>query len=225
MDLNFVEVKIYIYFVLQSTFNMNSEKYLQDLKDIRSLMHKSSRFISLSGLSGILAGVYALLGSIAAYRLLDSQTLYLRSYNADNLFLVYKLLGIAIGVAVLAITTALILTIKNAQKNKEKIWDKTTQMLLIHFLIPLLTGAIFGLILLKHEHFGIIAPISLIFYGLALVNASKFTLDTVKYLGISEVIVGLIAAYFVGYGLYFWAFGFGVLHIVYGSIMYFKENK
>jgi hypothetical protein len=211
--------------VLQSTFNMDSEKYLQDLKDIKSLMHKSSRFISLSGLSGILAGVYALVGSILAYLLLQEQTLYLRSYSPENISLVYKLVGIALGVAFFAITTAVFLTIQKAQKNNEKIWDKTTQLLLIHFLIPLATGAIFGLILLKHEHFGIVAPISLIFYGLALVNASKFTLDTVKYLGISEIIVGLIAAYFVGYGLYFWAFGFGILHIVYGGVMYLKERN
>lgn len=212
------------YFALQSSFKMDKQKYLQDLQDIKSLMQQSSKFLSLSGLSGILAGVYALIGSAIAYQLLSEQTLYLRSYSADNITLIIQLLVIAISVAIMAIFTALLLTTRKAQKNNQKIWDKTTQNLLIHFLIPLATGAIFGLILLKHEHFGIIAPISLIFYGLALVNASKFTLDTVKYLGISEIIVGLIAANYVGYGLYFWAFGFGVLHIVYGSIMYFKEK-
>jgi len=67
--------------------------------------------------------------------------------------------------------------------------------------------------------------LTLIFYGLALISASKYTLDTVKYLGISEVIVGLAAMQFIGYGLYFWAFGFGVLHIVYGGAMYFKERE
>jgi len=97
--------------------------------------------------------------------------------------------------------------------------------MLIHFLIPLVTGGIFGLILLNHEHYGILAPISLIFYGLALVNTSKFTLDTVKYLGISEIIVGLLSAIYVGYGLLFWAIGFGILHIIYGGIMYLKEEK
>ncbi len=97
--------------------------------------------------------------------------------------------------------------------------------MLINFLIPLVTGGFFGLILLKHGFFALVPPITLIFYGLALVNASKFTLDTVKYLGISQIIVGLIATYYVGYGFYFWAFGFGVLHIIYGGIMYCKEKK
>ena len=121
--------------------------------------------------------------------------------------------------------TAFILTSQRAKRNGEKIWDAATKLMLIHFLFPLVTGGIFGLILLVHEHFGIIAPITLIFYGLALVSASKYTLDTIKYLGISEIIVGLIAAYYVGYGLYFWAFGFGVLHIVYGMVMYLKERR
>lgn len=203
---------------------MSNEKYLQDLKEIRSLMNKSSRFISLSGLSGVMAGVYALIGSFWAYYLLQNQVIYIRSYTEENISLIIKLLLIAFAVAFFAIVTAIVLTVQKAKKNQVKIWDSTTKLLLIHFSIPLLTGAIFGFILLLHEHFGIIAPISLIFYGLALVNASKFTLDTVKYLGISEIIIGLIAAYYVGYGLYFWAFGFGVLHILYGGIMYFKEK-
>lgn len=203
---------------------MDKQKYLQDIHDIKNLMQQSSKFLSLSGLSGILAGIYALIGSAVAYNLVSNQTVYLRSYSQDNVWLIIKLLFIAGIVAFSAIVTAYILTLKKAKKNHQKIWDKTTQQLLIHFLIPLLTGGVLGLILLKHEHFGVIAPVTLIFYGLALVNASKYTLDTVKYLGISEIIVGLFATYFVGYGLYFWAFGFGILHIVYGSIMYVKEK-
>jgi hypothetical protein len=204
---------------------MNTNKYLNDLQEIKSLMSKSTKFLSLSGMSGIMAGVYALIGSAIAYYLLDKQVLYLRSYTLDNTLLIVKLLVIAFVVLVLAIATAFYFTRKKALKLGVKMWDDTTKLLLIHFSIPLITGAVFGLILLKHEHFGIIAPISLIFYGLALLNASKFTLDTVKYLGISEIIVGLIAAYFVGYGLYFWAFGFGILHIIYGLMMYSNEKK
>jgi len=97
--------------------------------------------------------------------------------------------------------------------------------LLVSFFIPLVTGAVFGLILLKHEHFGVVAPVSLIFYGLALINASKYTFGTIKFLGISEIIVGLIAAYYPGNGLFFWALGFGVLHIIYGTVMYFKYDR
>lgn len=204
---------------------MDKHKYIEDLKDIRSMMQRSSKFLSLSGLSGILAGIYALAGAFIAYRLLYDKTLYIRSYSTENILLIKKLLILAFFVAAFAVVTAYILTLRKAKKDGQRIWDSTTKLFLIDFLIPLITGGIFGLILLYHEHFGVIVPITLIFYGLALVSASKYTLTTIKYLGISEIITGLIAALYVGYGLYFWAFGFGILHIFYGSMMYFKEQK
>lgn len=204
---------------------MTNKNYLEDINEIKNMMSRSSRFLSLSGLSGVLVGIYALLGSFYAYSLMLNKTVYIRMTSAENAALVLKLLLIAFVVAFLAIVTAVFLTRKKALENQEKIWDQTTKRMLLHFIIPLVTGGIFALILLNHEHYGIIAPITLIFYGLALVNTSKYTLDTVKYLGISEIIVGLFAAYYVGYGLFFWAFGFGILHIVYGTIMYFKERK
>ncbi|HIP49804.1 MAG TPA: hypothetical protein EYG92_12675 [Lutibacter sp.] len=204
---------------------MSNKQYLEDLSEIKNLMKRSSRFLSLSGLSGIMAGIYALIGAFLAYKLLLNKTVYIRMQSAENAELVLKLIAIAVTVALLAIITAYILTRKKAIANKQALWDQTTKQMLIHFLIPLVTGGIFGLILLNHEHYGILAPISLIFYGLALVNTSKFTLDTVKYLGISEIIVGLLSAIYVGYGLLFWAIGFGILHIIYGGIMYLKEEK
>ena len=204
---------------------MSNKQYLEDLSEIKNLMQRSSRFLSLSGLSGIMAGVYALIGAFIAYNLLLNKKVYIRMQSAENAELVLKLLAIAATVALLAIITAYILTRKKALANKQALWDQTTKQMLIHFLIPLVTGGLFGLILLNHEHYGILAPISLIFYGLALVNTSKFTLDTVKYLGISEIIVGLLSAIYVGYGLLFWAIGFGLLHIIYGGIMYFKEER
>jgi len=205
--------------------NMSNKQYLDDLNEIKDLMQRSSRFLSLSGLSGIMAGVYALIGAFMAYNLLLNKTVYIRMQSAENAELVIKLIAIAATVALLAIITAYILTRKKALANKQALWDQTTKQMLIHFLIPLVTGGVFGLILLNHEHYGILAPISLIFYGLALVNTSKFTLDTVKYLGISEIIVGLLSAIYVGYGLLFWAIGFGLLHIIYGGIMYLKEKS
>ena len=203
---------------------MTNKKYLDDLEEIKNLMNKSSRFLSLSGLSGVMAGIYALIGAFFAHRLLENKTVYIRMHSATNAELVLKLLAIALGVAFLAILTAFVLTRKKEKANKQPMWDQTTRQMLFHFLIPLLTGGVLALILLNREYYGIIAPISLIFYGLALVNASKFTLNTVKYLGISEIILGLLAAIYVGYGLLFWAIGFGLLHIIYGSFMYIKER-
>jgi len=92
-------------------------------------------------------------------------------------------------------------------------------------MIPMITGGIFVLLLVDRGYYGLIAPATLIFYGMALFNASKFTLSWVKYLGLSEIILGLLSLWFLGHGLYFWMAGFGVLHIVYGTLMYFNLDR
>ncbi|WP_430412174.1 hypothetical protein [Kordia sp.] len=200
---------------------MTSSDYLNDIKEIKNLMNKSSRFISLSGLSGIMAGVYALIGAWFArqeiIKVYDSVqgTRYISSNQ-----ITIKLLAIAAIVIILAIVTGIILTQRKARKNGEKIFDKSAIKLVINFLIPLATGGIFALIILQKGLVGLIAPITLIFYGLACVNASKFTLGHVKYLGFANIILGLVSTQYLGYGLYFWAIGFGVFHIIYGGLMY-----
>ncbi|MFK7746752.1 MAG: hypothetical protein AB8B65_00030, partial [Kordia sp.] len=131
-----------------------------------------------------------------------------------------KLFAIASIVLFLAVVTGIILTQRKARKNGERIFDKTALKLLINFLIPLATGGIFTLVLLQKTAVGLVAPATLIFYGLACVHASKYTFGHIKYLGYANIILGLIATQYVGYGLYFWAVGFGIFHIIYGGLMY-----
>jgi len=201
---------------------MEENNYLKDISEIKDLMSRSSRFISLSGLSGIFAGLYAISGALLAYFFIfpkPGEVLTLNSWN-------FKMLLILLAsVALLSIVTAFLLTSQKAKKNKEKIWNITTQRLLINFLIPLVTGGIYIIIKLNSQHYGLTASLMLIFYGLALVNASKFTIGNVKYLGYAEIIIGLICAAIPGFGFWFWIIGFGVLHIIYGSFMYFQEKK
>ena len=201
---------------------MESKKYLDDISQIKDLMNRSSRFISLSGLSGILAGLYAITGAGIAYIYLIPHRdipLTVHSWN-------FKIIvGILIAVAVLSSVTAYLLSAKKAKKNNEKVWDETTRRLLINFLVPLVTGGIYILIKLNSQHYGLTASLMLIFYGLALVNAAKYTIGNVRYLGYIEIILGLVCAALPGYGFWFWVIGFGLLHIIYGSLIYFKEEK
>lgn len=201
---------------------MESKKYLDDLSSIKDLMSRSSRFISLSGLSGIMAGIYALTGAAITYFYLlpqEGDYLTLHSWNFKII------LGILVAVAGLSIITAFLLTSKKAKKNNEKIWDDTTKRLLVSFLVPLIAGGIYILIKLNSQHYGLTGSLMLIFYGLALVNASKYTLSNIKYLGYAELILGLICTAFPGYGFWFWIIGFGFFHIIYGSLVYIKEEK
>jgi len=201
---------------------MDEKDYLKDISEIKNLMNRSSRFISLSGLSGIFAGIYAMAGAAIGYIYLfpkPGEYLTLHSWNFR------LLLALLASVALLSIVTAYLLTTLRAKKNNEKIWDTTTRRLLLNFLIPLVTGGIYIIIKLNSQHYGLTASLMLIFYGLALVNASKYTIGNVKYLGYAQIIIGLICAALPGYGLWFWLLGFGLFHIIYGSIMYLKERK
>ena len=81
------------------------------------------------------------------------------------------------------------------------------------------------LAMLQQDEWKYAAPASLIFYGISLVNASKYTLTDIRYLGVMEIILGLINTQFIDYGLYFWATGFGLLHIIYGAMMWWKYER
>ena len=206
---------------------MENEKYFNDITEIKNLMNKSSRFISLSGLSGVLAGIYALIGAWLAYKTIYFDTATMGDYR--NLIIsedaVLRLLLIASLVLVASVVTAIFLSIDKAKKSNEKIWNSASKRLILNFIIPLATGGFFILFLIEKEMFGLIVPLNLIFYGLACVNASKYTLGDVRYLGLTMIVLGLLSTWFLGYGILFWALGFGGCHILYGSLMYFKYDR
>lgn len=204
------------------------QEYIEDLSQIRLMMERSTKFLSLTGVSGILAGIYALVGAYVAYLCVYSDTGEVifnsqeRQEDYDDLLNVI-LLGASI--LILAVGTAVYLSSKKAAKNNEVLWNPVARRLVINMAIPLITGGILIFVLISKGIFGLTAPLTLIFYGLSLINASKFTFDDLRYLGIIQIILGLISSYFIEYSLIFWAVGFGVMHIVYGIFMHLKYEK
>ena len=217
---------IYLYnFVFQSTFIM-TEKHQEDLVHIRSMMERSSRFISLSGLSGVFAGLSALLGGVSVYQLFKVNGI---EYFEDNhqlysTSLITELILTAFVILFFALAFGIFFTVRKSKKLNLPIWTSATKNMLFNLAIPLIAGAVFCFALVYHQMFILVAPSTLIFYGLALLNAEKYTYSDIKYLGFSEVILGSIALFFVGYGLVFWILGFGILHIFYGLLL-FKKYK
>lgn len=201
---------------------MGEKEIYAELSSIRTMMERSTKFISLNGLSGVMAGVYALIGGGIGYKLLyiDPLPTGQRWHTLD-----IEIFAVAISVLVLSIATGLWLTIRKAKRRGLTVWNPSSRSLLSNGLIPLITGGIFGLILLSHGYYNIIAAVTLIFYGLALVLSSSYTYKDIKWLGLSEIILGLMATAEPGYGLFFWIVGFGVLHIFYGTLMYFKYDR
>lgn len=191
-----------------------------EISSIRDLMERSAKFISLSGLSGVMAGIYALVGAGIGYNLLKNP-----GSAVNRIVPITELFVVAFAVLILSIGTGVWLSFKKAKKTGQPFWGTGSKRLLINMAIPLVSGGLFTFILIYHGHYGIVAPATLIFYGLALVSGSHYTYSGVKSLGIIEILLGLLAALTPGYGLIFWAIGFGLLHIIYGTVMHFKYDS
>ena len=203
----------------------------EDLQAIREIMERSSKFLSLSGLSGIFAGVCALIGvAFAWFFLLDSgQIRYVEfMQNSDSLSLSGLRFSLAIDAILVlgfALFGAFFFSRRNARKAGQQFWTISMRQLLFHLLIPLVSGGFFILILVIQKNLMLVVPVMLIFYGLSLVNAGKFTLSEIHYLGLTEIVLGILAGIFINYGLLFWTLGFGLMHIVYGTVMYYRHER
>ena len=210
--------------------NESTDKHLENLAAVRDIMERSSRFISLSGLSGIWAGITAIISSMIAYVYMNEQGLtyeqgkFFPQFIPDESNIRFLIL-LACATIVVALVGAVIFTSRSARRRGLPLWDKQAARLLFSLFVPLAAGGLFCLLLIRHGYIDVIAPATLVFYGLALLNASKFTVDEMKVLGILQTVLGLIAAWQIGYGLLFWSLGFGVLHIIYGTRMYFKYER
>ncbi|RPD40139.1 hypothetical protein [Chitinophaga barathri] len=208
---------------------MNEQQHLDSLHDIKRIMERSTRFMSLSGLGGVGAGISALIGAYFAWNLLDGKVLPNRgggiiSYSGDSV-LTFQLFLIAGAVLVAALGTGFYFTWRKAQAQGLRVWDASARKVIINLAIPLFAGGLFILGLLYNGYPGLVAPACLVFYGLGLVNASKYTVTDIRYLGYVEVALGILALFNLYNGLLFWALGFGVMHIFYGALMWWKYER
>jgi hypothetical protein len=209
----------------------NKSNYSDDLKVIKKMMEESSRFLSLSGLSGIFAGLAALAGGVAAHfiilntksSIMEGAIISLSIRESGKLTTL--LLADAVIVLLLALGGAFYFSQKKSEKKGLRFWTPVSKRLIINLFVPLIAGGFFILLLYIADQWLMIVPAMLIFYGLALVNAGKFTYDEIFYLGITEIITGILAGIFQGSPLFFWVFGFGILHIGYGLFMYRKYER
>ena len=212
----------------------DQQQSLQDLQHIKQMMERSSRFISLSGLSGISAGLCALIGAWLAHDYVTGKKDFIINHSladeqlaANSYGIIFNtwIFWIASGTFAAALISAFIFTLIKSRKQGVPLWGTSAFRLFVNVSIPLVAGGIFLFKLLHFGTFGLVAPGCLIFYGLALINAGKYTLGEVRWLGCCQLLLGIINLAFVGYGIYFWAIGFGLLHIIYGIWMWFKYER
>jgi len=218
---------------------MNEQDHLGELARIRGLMDRSTRFLSLSGLSGVIAGTAALVGAYAAhehyqaiswsgrYPLIGAMMTVMPSEWLEGAARDHVRFLVIDGLVVLAVALlgALWFTWRRSKRTGQSLWDASARRLMVNLFLPLIAGGLFALALLLNGALLMVPSATLVFYGLALLNASKYTLDEVRWLGLSEAALGVAAAFWPTAGLLFWALGFGVLHIFYGGLMYLRHER
>lgn len=205
----------------------HNKDYARDLAEIRSMMERSSKFLSLSGWEGVLAGMYALAGAYCAHALYGFTPNtpfydYLAMSGSGDAMMVISIAGL---VLILALATAFFFASRKASKLGEKAWNPTSRRLLMSMAVPLVSGGVVILLLVREGLVGLTAPLMLLFYGLSLYNAGKYTINEVKILGFVQIALGIVNLALLGYGLLFWAIGFGLMHIVYGIVMYIRYER
>ena len=210
---------------------MNDKNPIEDLKEIRKMMESSSKFLSLSGLSGIFAGLTALVGSWFAYqeminfnKLVPYYVLQGR-YTEGETILSLRLAIIAGLILIVALSFGVLFTWLKARKQEKKLWTPLSFRLIVSLMVPLTFGGLFIIGLYYQDAYMLIPAFTLIIYGMALLNGSKYVHVDIKYLALCEMALGVYAIFNLGYGFVLWVIGFGVLHILYGTIMYFKYDR
>lgn len=206
----------------------NEQNYLKDLTEIRSLMERSTKFLSLSGWAGVLAGVYALAGAYVAGVFLSFRphTLsYPINASGDNVAGLPPVIGLALLVLALAVGTAIVLSAEKGRRHGSSAWNPASRRMVIHMSWPLFGGGFLILILAGEGLAGLAMPLTLIFYGLALINAAMFTYREVRSFGCILMLLGLLSVVFVEYSIWLWAAGFGVMHIIYGIFLHIRYER
>ena len=150
---------------------MNKDKALESVNEIKELMEKSSKFISVSGLAAILAGIYALAGAYIATLVITPETYLIVTLEFMAI--------IALSVLAAAAVTAGILSYCKSKKTGQSFFSRLTYRALWNFSLPMLTGGALCISLLLHGYYDILSSVMLLFYGLTLVNVSKFTLSLI----------------------------------------------
>jgi hypothetical protein len=209
----------------------NSSNPNEDIQAIREIMERSSKFLSLSGLAGIFAGVCALIGAaVAWFFIFESSPGQFNEFISNPGVSSTSRTGFYLALDALlilgfALLGAVYFSFRKAQKAGQKFWTNSTRRLLFHLMLPLVSGGIIIIILIFRNKPDLVVASMLVYYGLALVNAGKFTFGEIHYLGLTQIVLGILAAVFINYGLLLWTIGFGLMHIVYGTVMFYRHER
>jgi hypothetical protein len=189
-------------------------------------MQQNINPFSLKRYSGILIGLYGL----AVVYLINILT----SGEQSGIELVSQLplLFLQIGVTVIALVFIVISLVtlwirakRTVRKNDQKLWSIFTRKIRWQTLISLLIILIIIIMISNIGYFSLTTPLSLFFYGLFLLNLSRFSSIGLRYLSLAEIILAITSYFIYDKEIIFLALGFGFLPILYGIATFIKTKN
>jgi len=172
------------------------------------------KILSLMGWPGIYLGFVGTVGALVANSIVESPIGELEKLR-------FLMIDAAV-VGVLAVAAAAFLSARRLKRAGLSMWGSDSRGVVLELTVPLLTGAVFCYVLLLNRMYLAVPGSLLLFYGLALAAAAKFGHFEIRVLGVVEIALGFAALAFPVHALMYWAMGFGIAHILYGSLIYFK---
>lgn len=206
---------------------MENKDALKELRDIRTMMERSSRFQTVSGWGILAAGLMAIVAGWVANIIFNGSgtTLYGDTgYIWDHKTQIAVFGSLAL-VVVCGLTVFLSSMLLARRRNIPFAFDATMRRLLLAFSVPLVAGGVLCLALVLQGHYGLTSSIMLIFYGLALIACHHFTYPALGLLGYAELLLGLADCFVATHALLFWTVGFGVLHVLFGIYLIIKSRR
>lgn len=188
----------------------------ENLRVIRDLMERSTKYSTFSGLSGVLAGTASITGCIVTH-------LLQRRFPDPASFRIPFLLTWSL-VILCAIGGDFLLTKRRATRVGKRIVSRLGKQMVIASAPGLGTGALLTLYFLSHNLLADIFPMWMLAYGIAVCAVGLFSQREVSWLGAAFLAAGTITLLLPLFGLtalpalglIMMAVTFGGFHIVYG---------
>ena len=172
-----------------------------NLRFIRETMERAGSFTAVPGWGGIAMGISAIIAAVLAGKEQDP-ALWLRVWIIE--LIVAMLLASAT------------MTLK-ARRARTSLFMGPARRFAMAFAPPVMVGGVLTWALAWREQFELLPAVWLLLYGAGIIAGGMYSVRVVPIMGGLFFMLGLLALFLPGNLLL--ALGFGVLHIVFGSII------
>jgi hypothetical protein len=182
---------------------------MDNLRYIRETMERSQSFTAVSGVGGVLMGLIALGATFLA----------VRSETTEAWVTVWM------SAAVLSLGIALVAMTMKARAAGGSLLVGAGRKFAWNLTPPLLVGGLLTVAMTQMGAATLLPGVWLLLYGTGVVTGGAFSVRVVPLMGLAFMLVGAAALFApAAWGNLFMAGGFGLLHIVFGIVIWRKHG-